>query len=210
VYDLDGARLLWVAGSIGGDDRAVVALNREPSGGGAVHAVLVRTDRPRAQVMPIEVTEVTWHRRGVVGHYVVRFQVPGEPGSLIGEYQIDGSPYFRVLREELPLTGGSAEEAGLGSLRMVRYRDGESVVRELHGEGAEAFRVEGVEGNAGLADELPGGFTVTDERTGIRRYYNAYGRLAFRDAPPHLPGEESESGWETARGDGSLESDAES
>jgi hypothetical protein len=123
------------------------------------------------------------------------FRVPGAPGTRNRVvYRFEGG---WLAREDLPLTGGGRAEEQLGSLWVVAERDVADLempatpwTRRLRGPNAEAFQVHGIAAGTALADELPGGFTVTlpEPATGIRRHYESEAALALRDLPLELPG----------------------
>jgi hypothetical protein len=105
------------------------------------------------------------------------FALPGMPDEATVEFRfaMDG----QVLREEWPLFGGGADEAHLGELRVAVTQTGQ-VTRELHGRDSWRFSL----GEPAAADGMPpGSFTLTEQGTGIRRYYDLSYRLAYRDLP---------------------------
>jgi hypothetical protein len=133
-----------------------------------------------------------------------RVPVPDAPDGAMVEYRFDTSA--RLLGEDIPLARGLGEEA-LASLRAVVDRgEGGPLTRTLRGEGAQRFRIGGIDGRgADLVRDLPGGFTVTEavehERPwswpdvlrrfpirdllpqGVRRHYAPGGGLRYRDLP---------------------------
>jgi hypothetical protein len=115
-----------------------------------------------------------------------RFQVPGVPLILraggtpesvmrVCRFAGDG----RLLSEELPLSGTSAGEPHLASLRVVVAHPAGAVARsELHGEGAGRFDMDWEHADR---HALTTGFMLTERMTGIRYVYGATAVLEYRD-----------------------------
>ncbi|MBV9022727.1 MAG: hypothetical protein JO362_02700 [Streptomycetaceae bacterium] len=123
--------------------------------------------------------------------WTARFAVPGAPEGAIAEYRFTSDGW--VASEDLPLTGGGDGDALLREVRVLATHtrapdDARLVTRALRGREAELFRLDVLPAaDTGLLSDLPGGFTVTEWRTGIRRHYNHNGVLLYRDLPLSLP-----------------------
>jgi hypothetical protein len=171
------------------DGRRVVYDGRGDRVGVEVHGgrVAVVRAEPAAPVLVLldtgrvarPVGTPSWNAGGVRA----RFAVPGASEGVTAVYRFgrDG----RLLREELPLTGGGALEAQWDVRVVVEFEhpaDGPRVAgpAALRGRHFLLF---------GLATpEFEGGFTLVERATGVRRHYDPGLRLVLRDMSVELGG----------------------
>ncbi|MBV9026110.1 MAG: hypothetical protein JO362_20505, partial [Streptomycetaceae bacterium] len=217
VYDLRGRRqLAWRASFLGGSqvivvrDLRLIDPFRDPGGSGVreLHgdqaplspppdALVVQVVHPGSFRVRFPL-DIQWHEQDV---RTATFRVPGAPSTVRAEYRFARSG--QLIRDEVPLTGGGRAEEHLGSLRVavVRAEEPGQDFFQLTGEGAQAFRL--VAPDAVVRRVLPGGFTLLERATGIRRHYDAGRVLTYRDLPVQVgqPGylRVGVGAWENAR-----------